>query len=162
RTDRTRAALLLWGGWLLVTGLTFSFMQGIFHPYYLVALAPAIAALVGIGTVAAWRLRHARAGIVLLAIGLAATAWMSYALLGGNPSWFWWLPPLVVTTGSVLTAMFVALRRLPRRLVTVLGGAALIVVLTGPAAYAVQTAGTGHEGALPTAGPGIGNAFGPG
>ena len=33
----------LWGGWLLVTGLIFSFMAGIFHAYYTVALAPAIA-----------------------------------------------------------------------------------------------------------------------
>jgi 4-amino-4-deoxy-L-arabinose transferase-like glycosyltransferase len=33
RTDRMRAAFELWGGWLLVTGLTFSFMQGIFHAY---------------------------------------------------------------------------------------------------------------------------------
>ena len=40
RTDRTRAALLLWGGWLLVTGLVFSYMQGIIHPYYAIALAP--------------------------------------------------------------------------------------------------------------------------
>ena len=54
RTDRTRASLLLWGGWLLVTGLTFSFMQGIFHAYYTVALAPAIGALVGIGAVVLW------------------------------------------------------------------------------------------------------------
>src|SRR5207342_1762893 len=44
-----RAGLTLWLGWLLVTGLTFSFMAGIFHPYYTVALAPAIGALVGIG-----------------------------------------------------------------------------------------------------------------
>ena len=51
RTDRTRAAALLWGGWLIVTGLTFSYMSGIIHPYYMVALAPAIAALVGIGAV---------------------------------------------------------------------------------------------------------------
>ena len=46
-TDPRRAGV--WGGWLLVTGLTFSFMAGIFHAYYTVALAPAIAALVGIG-----------------------------------------------------------------------------------------------------------------
>ena len=46
RTDRTRAAALLWGGWLLCTGLVFSYMSGIIHPYYMVALAPAIAALV--------------------------------------------------------------------------------------------------------------------
>ena len=50
RTDRRRAGLLLWGGWLLVTGLIFSFMSGIFHAYYTVALAPAVGALVGIGT----------------------------------------------------------------------------------------------------------------
>src|SRR6185437_16006251 len=58
RTDRLRASYLLWGGWLLVTGLTFSFMAGIFHPYYTVALAPAIGALVGIGGVHLFRLRH--------------------------------------------------------------------------------------------------------
>ena len=47
RTDRVRAGLLLWGGWLLVTGAVFSFMDGTVHPYYTVALAPAVAALVG-------------------------------------------------------------------------------------------------------------------
>ncbi|MGW1485660.1 ArnT family glycosyltransferase, partial [Micromonospora parva] len=55
RTDRTRAGLLLWGGWLLVTVLIFSFMSGIFHAYYTVALAPAIGALVGIGVTLLWR-----------------------------------------------------------------------------------------------------------
>ncbi|MCX5064648.1 glycosyltransferase family 39 protein [Micromonospora lupini] len=58
RTDRTRAGLLLWGGWLLVTGLIFSFMSGIFHAYYTVALAPAVGALVGIGGTLLWRQRH--------------------------------------------------------------------------------------------------------
>ncbi|MEU8115011.1 glycosyltransferase family 39 protein [Micromonospora sp. NPDC048947] len=58
RTDRTRAGLLLWGGWLLVTGLIFSFMSGIFHAYYTVALAPAIGALVGIGVTLLWRQRR--------------------------------------------------------------------------------------------------------
>ena len=57
RTDRLRAALVLWGGWTLVTGVVFSFMSGTMHPYYTVALAPGIAALVGIGAVAFWRLR---------------------------------------------------------------------------------------------------------
>ncbi|MET7879338.1 glycosyltransferase family 39 protein [Micromonospora profundi] len=58
RTDRTRAGLLLWGGWLLVTGLIFSFMSGIFHAYYTVALAPAVGALVGIGGTVLWRQRR--------------------------------------------------------------------------------------------------------
>ncbi len=53
RQVNLRAGLVLWGTWLLVTALTFSFMAGIFHPYYTVALAPAVAALVGIGVVGA-------------------------------------------------------------------------------------------------------------
>ena len=52
---RARAFALLWGGWLLVTGLTFSYMQGIIHPYYMVALAPAIGALVGVGAMSLWQ-----------------------------------------------------------------------------------------------------------
>ena len=54
RTDRTRAALLLWGGWLVVSGLVFSLSSGIIHTYYTVALAPAIAALVAIGGRMLW------------------------------------------------------------------------------------------------------------
>jgi len=47
RTDRVRAAVILWGGWLIVTGAVLSFASGIIHTYYSVELAPAIAALVG-------------------------------------------------------------------------------------------------------------------
>src|SRR4051812_20319917 len=36
RQQRLRAGLTLWVTWLLVTGLTFSYMAGIFHPYYTV------------------------------------------------------------------------------------------------------------------------------
>ena len=58
RTDRIRAELLIWTTWLLVTGLAFSFMQGIFHPYYTVALAPAVGGMVGIGAVIAVAAPH--------------------------------------------------------------------------------------------------------
>src|SRR5699024_5068435 len=47
RADPLRAAVFVWGGWLVVTAVVFSFMNGIVHPYYTVALAPAIAALIG-------------------------------------------------------------------------------------------------------------------
>ena len=57
RVDTQRASFLVWGLWLLVTGLTFSFMAGIFHAYYTVALAPAVAALVAIGSATLWRRR---------------------------------------------------------------------------------------------------------
>ena len=58
RTDRTRAAIMLWGGWLVVSGLVFSLSAGVIHTYYTVALAPAIAALVAIGAALAWRSRE--------------------------------------------------------------------------------------------------------
>ena len=61
RTDRTRAALLLWGGWLVVTGVVFSFMSGVIHPYYTNMLAPPIAVLVGVGAVELARRRESLA-----------------------------------------------------------------------------------------------------
>ena len=45
RTNPTRAGLLLWGGWMVVTVVVFSFMKGIMHPYYTIALAPGVAAV---------------------------------------------------------------------------------------------------------------------
>ena len=64
RTDRARAALLLWGGWLIVTAVVFSFGQGVIHTYYTVALAPAIGALVAIGGALLWPHRHTLAARV--------------------------------------------------------------------------------------------------
>jgi 4-amino-4-deoxy-L-arabinose transferase-like glycosyltransferase len=85
RTDLTRAAFLLWGGWLLVTGLIFSFMQGIFHAYYTVALAPAIAALIGIGVSTLWKERN-RAALLVLSGTVVVTALWSYTLLSRTDS----------------------------------------------------------------------------
>src|SRR6266567_2768886 len=88
RTDRTRAAALLWGGWVLVTGLVFSYMNGIIHPYYMVALAPGIGALVGIGAMALWQARPGsgpRAGRIAAATGVLASAVWAFILLDRTP-----------------------------------------------------------------------------
>ncbi|WMF04532.1 glycosyltransferase family 39 protein [Micromonospora robiginosa] len=111
RTDRRRAGLLLWGGWLLVTGLIFSFMSGIFHAYYTVALAPAVGALVGIGGTGLHRARTAPgrrrgyAATLVLAGTLAVTAWWSWRLLGRSPDWQPWLRPTVLTAGLTAAAL---------------------------------------------------------
>ncbi|MET4589087.1 glycosyltransferase family 39 protein [Arthrobacter sp. 754] len=47
RLDPRRATLLFAGGWLLSYAAVFSFMGGVIHPYYLIALAPPIAMLIG-------------------------------------------------------------------------------------------------------------------
>src|SRR4029077_18106433 len=57
RVDPTREAVVLWGGWLAVPAVLFSFANGIVHSYYTVALAPAIGASIGIGATLLWRNR---------------------------------------------------------------------------------------------------------
>ena len=69
RTSRVRSFALLWGGWLLVTGVVFSYMQGIIHPYYMVALAPAIGALVGVGAISLLQSGLSVLGRAVAAIG---------------------------------------------------------------------------------------------
>ena len=64
---RWRAAVLLWGGWAVVTGVVLSLMRGISHPYYSVELAPAVAALVALGATLLWRRRSAE-GYLALAV----------------------------------------------------------------------------------------------
>ncbi|WP_433319246.1 ArnT family glycosyltransferase [Micromonospora sp. CA-269861] len=161
RTDRTRAGLLLWGGWLLVTGLIFSFMSGIFHAYYTVALAPAIGALVGIGVTLLWRERRLVA-TATLAGTLAVTVWWAWVLLGRSPDWYPWLRTTVLVAGLVGAVLLLLVTRLPGRLVPVVLGLGAAAALAGPVAYAVQTAATPHTGSIPSAGPNVAGAFGRG
>ena len=160
RTDRTRAALVLWGGWLVVTGLVFSYAQGIIHPYYNVALAPAVGAVVGIGTVTLWHERRRRLGRAVLAVAVAATAVWSAVLLARTPDWFGWLGPTVLSVG-LLAAVVMALSVRPSRAVAAaVAIAGLGAALAGPAAYAVDTVATPHSGAIPSAGPTVAAATG--
>ena len=118
RTDLARAAFLMWGGWLAVHAIVFSFMSGVIHSYYVVAMAPAVGALVGGGVVAMWRARerHPWVGAVL-GLALVASAAVALVLLDRTPSFVPGLglavlavtavtraadrPPAVVTRGRV-------------------------------------------------------------
>jgi 4-amino-4-deoxy-L-arabinose transferase-like glycosyltransferase len=170
RTDRTRAAALLWGGWLLVTGLVFSFMSGITHPYYTVALVPAIGALAGIAGVRLWRVRHTWSARTVLATAIAGTAAWAWVLLDRSPSWLPWLRVVIVIAAVGAAALILAgpaVRAVTARSRTVLAVApvslALIAGLAGPLAYSIDTSATAHTGAIPSAGPSVaGSSGGPG
>jgi len=164
RTSRTRAALVLWGGWLLTTAATFSFMAGIFHAYYTVALAPAVGALVGIGAASLWRHRESIVARAVLAAALAVTAVWANVLLGRSADFMPWLRTTVVVVGLLTAAALFALPWLRwRQVATVVAGAGIAVALAGPAAYALDTASTAHTGSIPTAGPSVqGSGFGGG
>jgi 4-amino-4-deoxy-L-arabinose transferase-like glycosyltransferase len=158
RTDRHRAGLLIWGGWMLVTGLVFSFAGGIVHEYYSVALAPAVAALAAIGTVLLWRRRQEWFGRVGLGVVVGAAVVTAYILLDRSPTWNPWLRPALLAAGLLALAAIVVVggrlgRRLGRRGAFAAGALATIVVLTGPAAYSIQTVATSHSGAIVSAGP---------
>jgi 4-amino-4-deoxy-L-arabinose transferase-like glycosyltransferase len=152
RTDPVRASLLLWGGWTVVTTLVFSLAEGIFHAYYTVALAPGIAALIGIGGHELWRHRTGWPGRITLAAVVAGRAAWAFVLLGRSPEFLPWLRWVVLGVGA-LTVLGLLVGDRGRRAATVLALAAVLTGLTGPTAYAVQTAATAHTGSLPTAGP---------
>ena len=138
-----RVGLAVWGGWLVVTAIVFSYMNGIIHGYYTVALAPAIGAVIGIGAAALWRKRADPMALAGLSGAVALAALQAYLLL---TSWSSTLAIAVLILGFVAAAGFFFS---PKVFVPV----ALVAALLGPGAYSVATAATPHSGAIPSAGP---------
>jgi 4-amino-4-deoxy-L-arabinose transferase-like glycosyltransferase len=155
RTDLARASYLMWGGYLVVTGAVFSFAQGIIHPYYSIALAPAIGALVGAGGVELWRLRHTWFARLSLAVALVATAVWAFVLLDRTPDWYPWLKGAVLVVGLVAAGLIAGGPLRARALAGPVAAAALLAALAAPAAYTLDTVTTAHSGAIPSAGPSV-------
>ncbi|MFD9334552.1 ArnT family glycosyltransferase [Streptomyces sp. NPDC060028] len=158
-----RAAFLAWGGSLLITGLVFSYMQGIFHEYYTVALAPFVAALIGMGIAVLWEERGGRAAALTLSGTLVLTAVWSYVLLGRATGYLPWLRWAVLVAGVLAAAVLPFAVRAGRRIVPIVAGLGLAAALAGPFAYCLTTVSTGHAGSIVTAGPAVaGGRGGPG
>ena len=168
RTDVGLAGYLLWGGWFVVTAVIFSYMSGVIHSYYAVALAPAIAALVGAGLVDLWSSR-ARVWLGGVAVGVAclASAWFGSTLLDRTPSFY---PGLgvasIVLAGAALLALValslpaLAGNGLARRIAVAAAALGVCATLAGPAAYALDTMGNAYGGGDPHPGPGTTSGFG--
>ena len=160
RHDRTKVATLLWGGSLFATAAVISFSQGIIHPYYTVALAPGIGALVGIGATTMWARRSHLVARAVLAVVLAGTALWSYVLLDRTPTWHPWVRAAVLITGSVAVLGLLIGRRLGRIGLITTAVVGIIAGLLGPGAYSIATAAQPHSGAIPSAGPALAGAAG--
>ncbi|HEU5422294.1 MAG TPA: hypothetical protein VFU72_02040, partial [Nitrolancea sp.] len=126
---------------------------GIIHPYYTVALAPAIGALAGIGAAELWQRRDDLLARLLLAAMLAASAVWAYELLDRTPDWYPLLRDGVLALGLGSALVLLAAGMLRRQAAAAVAVAALLASLAAPAAYAAQTASTPHSGAIPSAGP---------
>ncbi|MFJ8917223.1 ArnT family glycosyltransferase [Amycolatopsis sp. NPDC102389] len=130
RTDKARAGWLLWGGWLVLFAGALSFSQSI-HPYYTSILAPAIAAIAGVGLHLAWTDRRFAWA---LPVGLLATGAWAFVLMSRSSDYVPWLRP-VVAIAAVVAAVLVLVRR-TGKFAVVTGAVAGVALLAGPVAWA--------------------------
>lgn len=152
RLDRDVAlGLAVFGSWLLVTGAVFAYMSGTVHPYYTVALAPAIAALLGVGAAVGWRARESWYGAAFLATVVAlAAGWgaarAQAAGFGGTA-----FGVTLALLGVVAAVGVLAGRRWTGGRAAGVAAALVIAGGTATAAVGVATVNTTHTGSIPTA-----------
>jgi 4-amino-4-deoxy-L-arabinose transferase-like glycosyltransferase len=160
RRDPRLAGLLVFGGWLLAEYAVLSSSKGIVHPYYISALGPGTAAMVGAGAVAFVELaRHrerplALAALVLLPAAVGATVFVQSTLLDrvSHLHYMRWFPPLLVVGAAVGVLCFL-LFLMARRHAAPAMALILAVLLIAPGAYAATTWEAPVEGTFPAAGP---------
>jgi len=157
-SDRSRvAALIVLGVWFLVEAAVLSLSKGIVHPYYVSALGPGAAAMIGGGAVALiapGRRRGLRLALVPIAVG--ATVAVQLVILHRESYMHWFWPILIV--GAVLGVLaMLGLRRYARPAMAL----TLVLLLIAPAAYAATTWEFAVEGTFPAAGPHAAGSVGP-
>lgn len=160
--DRQQQSLILWGTWLLTMVVFFS-VASFFHQYYLSQMAPAIAALVGIGIVTMWDQYHQPGWRGwLLPITLTLTVGEQIFIIASNPTWGMWLIP-VITVPAALAALALTVLRLKPDMLTLAHAVkhvlrvgavtlGLAAVLVTPTVWSVYPALTHSVSDLPTAG----------
>ena len=97
RRDPRLATLIVLGGWLLAEAAILSFSGGIVHPYYISAVAPGAAAMIGAGAVAFARFARDRdLRVVLLPLAVIATVATQLSILNHQHYMRWFIPVLIV------------------------------------------------------------------
>ncbi|MBK3569392.1 glycosyltransferase family 39 protein [Streptomyces sp. MBT62] len=169
RTDPKRAALMLWGGWFVLHFLTFSLAEGTFHPYYVTAMAPGIAALAGAGGVLLYRAFREGAAAKwawVLPVAIAASTVWAVVLLQrvSGSGTVYTVAEIVVAVAGIASVLGLLVGRFTHRhrLMGFAALAAVVALLAGPAAYSVSAATSSTNGTNPTAGPSTGGGMGGG
>lgn len=159
--DRQQQSLVFWGMWLLTMGIFFS-VAGFFHQYYMTEMAPAIAALFGIGLVTMWQdFRHPGWRGWLLPFALLATAAEQIYILKSYPTWNQILIPLIAVLCIIAAGVLISARIAPhikakapsvRFLVPALI-AGILALLLAPTVWAAIPVIQGTQADLLLAGP---------
>lgn len=147
RRDPRLAGLIVFGGFFLLEAAFLSFSKGIVHPYYVSALAPGTAAMVGAGASSMTRLSRRRY-VVMLASAAILTAAVQVALLHHAHYMRVWQFLLIPAAALAVVAALKARRHSRAALAGVLG-----VLLVAPTAYAATTWRHPVQGTFPAAGP---------
>ncbi|MBN1536517.1 MAG: glycosyltransferase family 39 protein [Anaerolineales bacterium] len=154
---RQRNSLIFWFAWALTQVVYFS-ISIFFHRYYLATLAPAMAALFGIGVNSLWKIvrqggkRERVFTAVILLVGICTQVW----LLHPFPGWREWLIPFIVGIPVVSWGMFFILQRLQRTNPSLRTWCAFMSVgalLIAPLAWTLIPVYTCTNVTLPYAGP---------
>ncbi len=160
--DARQQALVLWATWLF-TMVAFFSVAGFFHRYYLVMLAPAVAALVGAGVAALWR-DYRRPGWRgwMLPLALVGAAGVQAYILADYSDWSGLLTPAILGLCLVAAVVLAVSRLRPGLRAGVLPAIAAAVgilsLLIAPTVWASYNVFGGERAspmaaALPVAGP---------
>jgi 4-amino-4-deoxy-L-arabinose transferase-like glycosyltransferase len=157
--EKTRMKLLFWGCWLIPQAVFFSIAQGA-HRYYLVMMAPAIAALVGISysTLAANWSTGAGKSRYLLPVAILSTIGVQAFIIAGYNEWRSWMLPTVIGVG-LLAALLLGWKATRGKVQENRGNylaiiVSIISILIAPFAWSLTPVlyGSGNS-AFPFAGP---------
>jgi 4-amino-4-deoxy-L-arabinose transferase-like glycosyltransferase len=150
RRNPQLALAFVMGGWFAVEAIVLSVSSGIVHPYYVSALGPGTAAMVGAGAAAFVTVgRRGRLLLLLPAVAMIATVGVTVVLLRREHDylhWFW--PVLVGVVGVAIVAMLWQPRVAPAAIAV---GLAMLLVV--PAIYSATVWQVPVNGTFPTAGP---------
>ena len=139
-----RASLLFWGAWMLVSGLVFSYLHGITHPYYTAAIAPALAAVTAISTRELWRRKAVR--ILAGNAGPDAGGDRRMRLRSARPNTGLAAARWTMLLGAIVVAVDAADQaELAGRGAAVLCAAGLLLGLGGSASPTIHAVNAGHQ-----------------
>ena len=159
--DRKQQSLVLWGTWLLTMGVFFS-AASFFHQYYMSMMAPAIAALFGIGLVTMWHdYRSGGWRGWLLPVAIAVTIAEQIYILTSYPTWGRLLIPVLILLGVIAVGILVIVRIAPRlsiraikvRFLSFAVGIAVLAMLITPTVWAAIPVIASTQGDTLVAGP---------
>jgi 4-amino-4-deoxy-L-arabinose transferase-like glycosyltransferase len=140
--DRGRAGFVLWSTWLVALAVTFSLSTSL-NAYYLAALSPPIAGLLGSGSVMLWTHRDTVwAKVCALAVIVATVAYQTWLLPASGTGLPGSLGPVLLIVGALSSvALLMALwRPLTALLVPISLVASLLVVALVPGTASVSMA----------------------